>query len=79
VIILAFLEIGKTIALNIFSFALIQVYTNLKGKRAHAVNTGWAMLALIGAGQVCIVLAVAFDNPIQFAHSEWYLKLIHTG
>ncbi|RLM79213.1 cycloartenol synthase [Panicum miliaceum] len=28
-----------------------QVYTNLKGKRAHAVNTGWAMLALIGAGQ----------------------------
>ena len=56
VIILAFLEIGKTIALNIFSFALIQVYTNLKGKRAHAVNTGWAMLALIGAGQVCIVL-----------------------
>nr|CAB3490911.1 unnamed protein product [Digitaria exilis] len=28
-----------------------QVYTNLKGKRAHAVNTGWAMLALIDAGQ----------------------------
>jgi len=28
-----------------------QVYTNLKGKRAHAVNTGWAMLSLIGAGQ----------------------------
>ncbi|KAL6600584.1 hypothetical protein ACP70R_045384 [Stipagrostis hirtigluma subsp. patula] len=28
-----------------------QVYTNLEGKRAHAVNTGWAMLALIDAGQ----------------------------
>uniref|UniRef100_A0A0E0JVD3 cycloartenol synthase n=1 Tax=Oryza punctata TaxID=4537 RepID=A0A0E0JVD3_ORYPU len=28
-----------------------QVYTNLKGKRPHAVNTGWAMLALIDAGQ----------------------------
>ncbi|KAM0903334.1 hypothetical protein ACQ4PT_018706 [Festuca glaucescens] len=28
-----------------------QVYTNLEGKRAHAVNTGWAMLTLIDAGQ----------------------------
>ncbi|WVZ77930.1 hypothetical protein U9M48_025723 [Paspalum notatum var. saurae] len=28
-----------------------QVYTDLKGRRAHAVNTGWAMLALIDAGQ----------------------------
>ncbi|KAF6167333.1 hypothetical protein GIB67_043194 [Kingdonia uniflora] len=28
-----------------------KVYTNLKGNRAHAVNTGWAMLALIEAGQ----------------------------
>ncbi|XP_021315532.1 cycloartenol synthase isoform X2 [Sorghum bicolor] len=28
-----------------------QVYTNLKGNRAHAVNTSWAMLALIDAGQ----------------------------
>uniref|UniRef100_A0A0D3F0I3 Terpene cyclase/mutase family member n=1 Tax=Oryza barthii TaxID=65489 RepID=A0A0D3F0I3_9ORYZ len=28
-----------------------QVYTNLEGKRPHAVNTGWAMLALIDAGQ----------------------------
>ncbi|KAL8141223.1 hypothetical protein V2J09_007244 [Rumex salicifolius] len=28
-----------------------QVYTNLKGDRSHVVNTGWAMLALIDAGQ----------------------------
>ncbi|KAJ6827087.1 cycloartenol synthase 2-like [Iris pallida] len=28
-----------------------KVYTNLEGNRAHAVNTGWAMLALIAAGQ----------------------------
>nr|AAT38887.1 cycloartenol synthase [Avena clauda] len=28
-----------------------QVYTNLEGKHAHAVNTGWAMLTLIDAGQ----------------------------
>ncbi|KAH0461389.1 hypothetical protein IEQ34_008964 [Dendrobium chrysotoxum] len=27
------------------------VYTNLEGGRSHAVNTGWAMLALIDAGQ----------------------------
>lgn len=28
-----------------------KVYSNLKGNRAHIVNTGWAMLALIAAGQ----------------------------
>ncbi|XP_057968979.1 cycloartenol synthase-like isoform X3 [Malania oleifera] len=28
-----------------------KVYTNLKGNKAHVVNTGWAMLALIEAGQ----------------------------
>lgn len=28
-----------------------KVYTNLEGGRSHAVNTGWALLALIGAGQ----------------------------
>lgn len=29
-----------------------QVYTNLEGDRSHVVNTSWAMLALIDAGQV---------------------------
>uniref|UniRef100_A0ACD5V7E5 Uncharacterized protein n=1 Tax=Avena sativa TaxID=4498 RepID=A0ACD5V7E5_AVESA len=28
-----------------------QVYTNLEGKHAHAVNTSWAMMTLIDAGQ----------------------------
>ncbi|XP_078181223.1 cycloartenol synthase-like isoform X1 [Carex rostrata] len=28
-----------------------KVYTNLEGNKVHAVNTGWAMLALIDAGQ----------------------------
>nr|CAB3490096.1 unnamed protein product [Digitaria exilis] len=28
-----------------------KVYTNLEGKRPHVVNTAWAMLALIDAGQ----------------------------
>jgi len=28
-----------------------KVYTHLEGMRPHAVNTSWAMLALIGAGQ----------------------------
>uniref|UniRef100_A0ACD5ZKF6 Uncharacterized protein n=1 Tax=Avena sativa TaxID=4498 RepID=A0ACD5ZKF6_AVESA len=28
-----------------------KVYTNLEGSKAHAVNTSWAMLALIDAGQ----------------------------
>jgi cycloartenol synthase len=29
-----------------------KVYSNLDGNRSHVVNTAWAMLALIGAGQV---------------------------
>lgn len=29
-----------------------QVYTNIKDDRPHIVNTGWAMLSLIDAGQV---------------------------
>ncbi|KNA23716.1 hypothetical protein SOVF_022560 [Spinacia oleracea] len=28
-----------------------KVYSNIEGNKAHVVNTGWAMLALIGAGQ----------------------------
>ncbi|KAK4493363.1 hypothetical protein RD792_017741 [Penstemon davidsonii] len=28
-----------------------QVYTNLEGNKSHVVNTGWAMLSLIEAGQ----------------------------
>ncbi|KAJ3696282.1 hypothetical protein LUZ60_001659 [Juncus effusus] len=39
-----------------------KVYTNLEGDRAHAVNTGWAMLALIDAGQ-----AVRDVNPLHRA------------
>ncbi|XP_031504137.1 cycloartenol Synthase-like isoform X2 [Nymphaea colorata] len=30
---------------------LNMVYTNLKGKQSHLVNTAWAMLALLSAGQ----------------------------
>ncbi|BBG92658.1 cycloartenol synthase 1 [Prunus dulcis] len=30
---------------------IYHVYTNLEGDRSHVVNTGWAMLALIDAGQ----------------------------
>nr|CAD1839590.1 unnamed protein product [Ananas comosus var. bracteatus] len=36
---------------SLLSIWVIQVYTNLEGSRPHAVNTGWAMLALIDAGQ----------------------------
>jgi hypothetical protein len=32
----------------------LQVYSNVEGNRSHVVNTGWAMLALIDAGQVFI-------------------------
>ncbi|PKA53444.1 Cycloartenol Synthase [Apostasia shenzhenica] len=30
-----------------------KTYTNLKDGKSHAVNTAWAMLALLGAGQRC--------------------------
>lgn len=37
--------------IHIRSFS-VQVYSNLEGNRSHVVNTGWAVLALIDAGQV---------------------------
>ncbi|XP_010244585.1 PREDICTED: cycloartenol synthase 2 isoform X1 [Nelumbo nucifera] len=39
-----------------------KVYTNLGGNKAHIVNTGWAMLALIDAGQ-------AERDPIPLHHA----------
>ena len=33
-------------------FVFAQVYSNLEGNKTHVVNTAWAMLALIEAGQV---------------------------
>ncbi|CAD6251025.1 unnamed protein product [Miscanthus lutarioriparius] len=45
-----------------------QVYVNFKGDRAHAVNTAWAMLALIYAGQYAIyrkVITPSFEYQIE--------------
>ena len=39
-------------------FVIKQVYTNLEGNKPHIVNTGWAMLGLIDAGQVCLTLCL---------------------
>ena len=45
------------------AFASLQVYTNLDGNRSHLVNTAWAMLALIDAGQVYIIFyCIMFAN-----------------
>ncbi|KAJ4894388.1 Cycloartenol synthase [Raphanus sativus] len=33
-----------------------KVYTGIKGDNSHVVNTSWALLALIGAGQGCKIL-----------------------
>ena len=35
-----------------YFFVFAQVYSNLEGNKTHVVNTAWAMLALIEAGQV---------------------------
>ena len=35
-----------------------QAYTNLDGEKSHIVNTAWAMLALMKAGQVMTYLKV---------------------
>ncbi|KAJ4753485.1 Terpene cyclase/mutase family member [Rhynchospora pubera] len=43
-----------------------KVYTNLEGNRARAVNTAWAMLALIDAGQVLM-----FSGVDQLTNGEW--------
>jgi hypothetical protein len=37
---------------HLLTLGLKQVYTHLEGMRPHAVNTSWAMLSLIAAGQV---------------------------
>ena len=46
------LNIFAYIDLHLSFFKTKQVYVNIKDDRAHAVNTAWAMLALIYAGQV---------------------------
>lgn len=38
-----------------------QVYTNLEGNKSHLVNTAWAMLSLIEAGQVCKLVNIFFN------------------
>lgn len=35
-----------------FSYLMMQVYSNLPGGKSHIVNTSWAMLTLMAAGQV---------------------------
>ncbi|XP_029126047.1 pyruvate kinase 1, cytosolic isoform X2 [Cajanus cajan] len=39
-------------AMDCQSLDVAKVYSNLNGNRSRVVNTGWAMLALIDAGQV---------------------------
>ncbi|KAJ8471618.1 hypothetical protein OPV22_025961 [Ensete ventricosum] len=64
-----------------------KVYTNLEGHTSHAVNTGWAMLALIDAGQEimgvfnknCMISYSAYRNifPIwalgEFRSQHWQI------
>lgn len=37
-----------------YTFFSVQVYSNLEGNRSHVVNTGWALMSLIDAGQVTL-------------------------
>jgi hypothetical protein len=48
-------SIWKISSLIFIFYDTKQVYVNIKDDQAHAVNTAWAMLALICAGQVCFV------------------------
>ncbi|KAL2924303.1 Lupeol synthase [Bienertia sinuspersici] len=41
------------------------VYTNLKGNKSHLVQTSWALLTLIKAGQVSITLFYMFNQSIN--------------
>ncbi|CAI9096989.1 OLC1v1033268C1 [Oldenlandia corymbosa var. corymbosa] len=46
------MSIKSTFIVNYLEPAGMQVYTNLDGERPHAVQTAWALLALIKAGQL---------------------------
>ncbi|XBI45214.1 hypothetical protein VPH35_109721 [Triticum aestivum] len=46
-----------------------KVYVNIEGDRAHAVNTAWAMLTLIYAGQEYTVLSNLPDSLTEY-HME---------
>jgi hypothetical protein len=49
-----------------FSFVILNRFTkNIEGECAHAVNTAWAMLALIYAGQVWFV---CYQNKLWAKH-----------
>lgn len=50
----------------------MKVYVNFKGGQAHAVNTSWAMLALICAGQVRTIFFQIFMRMSSF--SKWSLS-----
>jgi hypothetical protein len=49
-----------------------QAYTNLDGEKSHIVNTAWAMLALMKAGQV-FTLSLQLFHMAKFQRASMVL------
>lgn len=50
-----------------------QAYTNLDGEKSHIVNTAWAMLALMKAGQVFTSLSLQIFHMVKLQRASMVL------
>ena len=63
---------GMEICFDLNLYFVQQVWTNIEGNRANLVQTAWALLSLIDAGQVCPSFSPKLFNKL-------YINMIDLG